>query len=131
MGASFGDLLRHWRHVRGMSQLTLATEADVSSRHVSFLETGRTQPSREMIGRLAAVLDVPLDEQNALLPAAGYSPACPTRELGAPELAQVRRALDFILRQQEPYPAIVVDGRWDVVLRNDAAVRIFGRFNTS
>ena len=128
MGASFGGLLRHWRQLRGLSQLTLATDADVSSRHVSFLETGRTRPSREMIERLGAVLDIPLDERNALLLAAGYAPAYPARELGAPELAHVRRALDFILTKQEPYPAIVVDGRWDVVRRNDAAVRIFGRF---
>src|SRR5262245_19568171 len=99
--ASFGRLLRHWRQARRMSQLTLAVEAEISSRHVSFLETGRTQPSREMVRRLGAVLDVPLDEQNALLLAAGYAPVFGTRDLAAPELAHVRRALTFILRQQE------------------------------
>jgi transcriptional regulator with XRE-family HTH domain len=111
-----------------MSQLGLAVEAEISSRHVSFLETGRTHPSREMVQRLGAVLDLPLDERNALALAAGYAPAYDTRELGAPELAHVRRALAFILRQQEPYPAIVVDRVWNVVMHNDATTRIFSRF---
>lgn len=111
-----------------MSQLALALEAEVSSRHVSFLETGRTRPSREMVQRLGAVLDLGLGDRNALLLAAGYAPAYGERELGAPELAQVRRALMFILRQQEPYPALVVDGAWDIVMRNAAAERIFGLF---
>jgi len=114
-GASFGRLLRHWRQARGFSQLALAIEAEISSRHVSFLETGRTQPSRDMVQRLGAVLDVPLADQNALLLAAGYAPAYEERELGAPELAHVRRALTFILTQQEPYPAIVVDRGWNTV----------------
>jgi len=127
-GASFGRLLRHWRQARGFSQLALAIEAEISSRHLSFLETGRTQPSRDMVQRLGAVLDVPLADQNALLLAAGYAPAYEERELGAPELAHVRRALTFILTQQEPYPAIVVDRGWNTVMRNDAAVRIFSLF---
>src|SRR6266849_11122546 len=96
-GASFGRLLRHWRQARGMSQLALAIEAEISSRHVSFLETGRTQPSRDMVQRLGAVLDLPLDERNALCLAAGYAPAYEERELGVPELGHVRRALTFIL----------------------------------
>jgi transcriptional regulator with XRE-family HTH domain len=111
-----------------MSQLALALDADISSRHVSFLETGRTQPSREMVQRLGAALDLPLDERNALCLAAGYAPAYGERELGAPELAHVRRAFAFILRQQEPYPAIVVDRAWNVVMHNDATTRIFGQF---
>jgi transcriptional regulator with XRE-family HTH domain len=111
-----------------MSQLALAVEAEISSRHASFLETGRTQPSREMVQRLGAVLDLPLGEQNALLLAAGYAPAYGERELSTPELAHVRRALTFILRQQEPYPAIVVDRAWNVVMRNEASKRIFGLF---
>ncbi len=127
-GASFGRLLRHWRQARGLSQLSLAIEAEISSRHVSFLETGRTQPSRDMVQRLGAVLDVPLADQNALLLATGFAPAYEERELGAPELARVRRALTFILRQQEPYPAIVVDRAWNTVMRNDAAGRIFSLF---
>jgi transcriptional regulator with XRE-family HTH domain len=114
-----------------MSQLALAVEAEISSRHVSFLETGRTRPSRDMIQRLGAALDLPLIEQNALLLAAGYAPAYGERELGAPELAHVRRALSFILRQQEPYPAIVVDRGWNVVMRNDASKRIFGHFRSA
>lgn len=111
-----------------MSQLAFAIEAEISSRHVSFLETGRTQPSREMVQRLGAVLDLPLDERNALLLSAGYAPAYGERELSAPELAHVRRALAFILRQQEPYPAIVVDRAWNVVMRNDASKRVFALF---
>ena len=125
---TFGRLLRHWRQARGLSQLALAMDAEISSRHVSFLETGRTQPSRDMVQRLGAVLDLPLDERNALALAAGYAPSYGERELGAPELEHVRRALTFILRQQEPYPAIVVDRTWNVVMHNDASTRIFGRF---
>jgi transcriptional regulator with XRE-family HTH domain len=126
--SGFGRLLRHWRQARGVSQLALAVEAETSSRHVSFLETGRTQPSREMVQRLGAALDLPFAEQNALLLAAGYAPRFGERSLGAPELAHVRRALAFILRQQEPFPAIVVDHGWRVVMHNEAADRIFGLF---
>ena len=125
---AFARLLRHWRHARGVSQLALAADAEVSIRHLSFLETGRARPSREMVERLTVALDVPLADRNAVLMAAGFAPVYGQRELGAPELARVRRALDFILRQQEPYPAIVVDGRWDVVMRNDAARRVFDLF---
>ena len=124
----FARLLRQWRRARGVSQLALAADAQVSIRHLSFLETGRARPSREMVERLAVALDVPLADRNAVLLAAGFAPAYGQRELGAPELARVRRALEFILRQQEPYPAIVVDGRWDVVMRNGAARRIFDLF---
>jgi len=128
---SFGGLLRQWRSLRRASQLALATEAQISSRHLSFLETGRAQPSREMVQRLAHVLDVQLSEQNALLVGAGYAPIYGERELSAPELEHVRRALEFILRQQEPYPAIVMDGRWDIIMRNEASQRIFGLFRPS
>ena len=126
--AAFGALLRHWRHARRMSQLALAVEAEVSARHLCFLETGRAHPSREMIQVLASVLDVSLADRNAMLLAAGYAPAYGQRGLDAPEVEHVRRAFQFVLRQQEPYPAIVVDGGWDVVMRNEAAGRIFGRF---
>ena len=112
-----------------MSQLALAAEAEVSARHLCFLETGRAQPSREMVQLLAGVLEVPLGDCNALLLAAGYAPAYGERTLEAPELEHVRRALQFILRQQQPYPAIVVDGKWDIVMRNEAASRIFGLFH--
>jgi transcriptional regulator with XRE-family HTH domain len=124
--ASFAARLRSWRERRAMSQLALAVEAEVSQRHVSFLELGRTQPSREMVLRLAAVLDVPLREQNALLLAAGFAPVWRERALGAPELAVVDRALDFMLAQQEPYPAFVVDRRWNLLRANQAGQRFVG-----
>jgi len=124
----FGHLLRHWRQARGLSQLALGADAGVSIRHLSFLETGRAAPSRDMVRRLATALDMPLGESNALLLAAGFAPVYGERGLGAPELAPVRRALDFILKQQEPYPAIVVDGLWEIVMRNGATDRIFGPF---
>ena len=113
---------------RHLSQLALATEAGISTRHLSFLETGRAQPSREMVQLLAGMLDVPLGERNALLVSAGYAPVYGDRPLGAPELEPVRRALEFILRQQEPYPALVVDGQWNIVMRNGASRRIFEQF---
>ena len=125
---SFGSLLRHWRLLRRVSQLALATDADISGRHLSFLETGRSQPSREMVHLLASVLDVPLAEQNNLLVAAGYAPIYGERALAAPELEHVRRVLDFILKQQEPYPAIAFDGEWSIILRNAAHDRIFSLF---
>ena len=126
---AFGRMLRQWRDARRLSQLALATEAGISTRHLSFLETGRAQPSREMVELLAGMLDVPLGERNALLVAAGYAPAYGDRPLGAPELEPVRRALEFILRQQEPFPALVLDGQWNVVMKNAAAGRIFALFS--
>jgi transcriptional regulator with XRE-family HTH domain len=111
---SFGSRLRWWRERRGLSQLELAAAASTTQRHVSFLESGRTSPSREMVLRLAATLDVPLRQQNALLLAAGFAPAWHERDLSAPELAKVNSALDFMLAQQEPYPGFVVDRRWNV-----------------
>jgi transcriptional regulator with XRE-family HTH domain len=111
-----------------MNQLALATDADMSIRHLSFLETGRARPSRGMVERLGAVLDVPLADRNLLLLSAGYAPLYGARDLDAPELEPVRRALQFILRQQEPYPALVIDALWNVVMRNAAADRIFRSF---
>jgi transcriptional regulator with XRE-family HTH domain len=125
---AFGHLLRQWRTARHMSQLVLATEAGISTRHLSFLETGRAQPSREMVHLLAGMLDVPLGERNGLLISAGYAPVYGERPLGAPELGPVRRALEFIMRQQEPYPALVLDGSWNIVMRNAASRRIFALF---
>ena len=124
----FREVLRRWRLARRMSQLTLATEAEISARHLSFLETGRTQPSREMVLRLAGVLDVPLREQNVLLTAAGYAPIYRETALGAPEMEQVRRALGFMLAKQEPYPALVVDRHWNVLMQNAAAGGVLGLF---
>ena len=106
---TFGDLLRSWRQRRRVSQLDLAIEADVSARHISFLETGRARPSREMVMKLAEELEVPLRHRNRLLVAAGFAPVFPEREVRAPELQVVRQALDKILAGHEPYPALVVD----------------------
>jgi len=120
----FGDLLRWWRNHRGLSQFELAGRAEISQRHVSFLELGRTSPSREMVARLAATLDVPLRQQNALLVAAGYAPVWHETDLAAPDMAHVRRALDYMLTQQEPFPAVVVDRHWNLLLGNRGATRL-------
>jgi transcriptional regulator with XRE-family HTH domain len=125
---AFGRMLRQWRGARRMSQLTLATEAGISTRHLSFLETGRAQPSREMVQLLTGMLDVPFADRNALLVAAGYAPAYGDRPLGAPDLAPVRRALEYILAQQEPFPALVLDGEWNIVMGNEGARRVFDQF---
>ena len=125
---TFGALLRHWRTSRRLSQLGLAVEAGISARHLSFLETGRAQPSRDMVQLLAGMLDVPLADRNAMLIGAGYAPVYGERPLAGPELAHVRRALEFMLRQSEPYPAIVLDGYHDIVMRNDASRRIMEIF---
>src|ERR1700681_2818604 len=105
---SFAASLRRWRRQRGLSQLDLAGRAEISQRHLSFLELGRASPSREMVMRLAAALDVPLRQHNTMLMAAGLAPVWRETDLAAPELTQVRRALDYILAQQEPFPAVVV-----------------------
>ena len=99
-----------------MSQLDLALETEVSSRHLSFLETGRAQPSREMVLLLTDMLDVPLRDRNEFLIAAGYAPLYRETDLHAPAMAQVRRALDFLLQQQEPYPALVLDRHWNILM---------------
>jgi transcriptional regulator with XRE-family HTH domain len=119
--ASFGAGLRWWRERRGLSQLDLAVAAETTQRHLSFLESGRAGPSREMILRLGGVLDVPLRQQNALLLAAGFAPVWRESDLSAPELAQVAGALDYMLAQQEPFPAFVVDRRWTLLRANRAA----------
>jgi transcriptional regulator with XRE-family HTH domain len=116
--------LRWWRKHRGFSQLELAGRADMSQRHLSFLELGRAQPSRQMVLRLAHALDVPLRQHNALLVAAGYAPVWRQSELGAPELAQIANALDYMLRQQEPFPAVAVDRRWNLLKANRGAQRL-------
>jgi transcriptional regulator with XRE-family HTH domain len=115
-----GTLLRDWRRRRRWSQLELAVEAGVSTKHLSFLETGRSQPSREMVLRLAEQLDVPLRERNALLLAAGYAPVFAERPLDAPGLGAARRAVDLVLRGHEPCPAIAIDRHWNLVAGNAA-----------
>jgi transcriptional regulator with XRE-family HTH domain len=116
-----GPLLRHWRQQRRMSQLELALTANVSSRHLSFIETGRAAPSREMVLQLARTLGLPLREQNRLLQAAGFAPAFSELPLGSPRLDTVRAAVRQLLEGHEPYPATVVDWRWNVVDRNTAS----------
>ncbi len=113
-----GPLLRDWRLRRRLSQLELASESGVSTRHVSFVETGRSKPSRELLLHLAEHLEVPLRERNAMLLAAGFSPAYPAADLASPELIPVRRALEQLLERHQPFPAVVVDRRWDLVLGN-------------
>jgi len=120
----FASRLRWWRRHRRMSQLDLAGRAEISQRHLSFLELDRASPSREMVLRLAAALDVPLRQQNALLLAAGFAPVWRETELAAPELAPVRSGLDYILAQQEPFPAVVVDRRWSLLEANAATARL-------
>jgi transcriptional regulator with XRE-family HTH domain len=115
-----GALLRDWRQRRRMSQLDLALEAGVSARHVSFVETGRSRPSAEMVVQLSEHLDVPLRDRNALLLAAGYAPAYAQRDLDEPAMGPVREAIDRVLRGHEPYPAIVVDRHWGLVAANRA-----------
>jgi transcriptional regulator with XRE-family HTH domain len=120
-----GSLIAYWRGARRMSQLALATEAEVSPRHVSFIESGRANPSREMVLLLARVLDVPLRERNTLLQAAGYAAVFRESGLAAPQLATVKRALDAILAQHRPFPGVILDRAWNVVGTNDAADRFF------
>ena len=115
---SFRDLLRHWRSVRRMSQLALATEAEISARHLCFLETGRALPSRDMVLHLAERLDVPLRERNLLLVAAGYAPVFHERALDDPELKAAHAAMDLVLRAHEPSPAIAIDRHWRLVAAN-------------
>ena len=125
---SFGLLLKEWRRVRRKSQLTVALEASVSPRHLSFVESGRSVPSRDMVQTLAEALDVPLRERNALLVAAGYAPLYPERALASSDLIQVRRALTRLLDHQEPYPAVVLDRQWNVLETNRAAPKLFALF---
>ena len=123
---TFASRLKWWRERRGLSQLELAGTAEISQRHLSFLEVGRTSPSREMVLRLGAALDLPLRQQNALLHAAGFTPVWRESELGAPALGLVNQALDYMLIQQEPYPAFVVDRRWNLLRANAGGQRFVG-----
>jgi transcriptional regulator with XRE-family HTH domain len=113
-------MLRTWRTRRRLSQLDLALDANVSARHLSFVETGRSRPSEQMVRHLAETLDVPLRERNRLLLAAGYAPAYSQRSLHEPELAPIKTALDQLLKAHEPFPAVVVDRSWQLVAANSA-----------
>ena len=122
--ASFGNLLKYWRNQRNFSQLDLALAGDVSQRHISFLESGRANPSQDMVLQLAAVLDVPLRDQNIMLTAAGFSPIYSESNLLSLEFEPIRKALGFILRQQEPYPALVMDRYWNLIQNNTTSQRL-------
>lgn len=115
-----GVLLRDWRQRRRLSQLDLALEAEVSTRHLSFVETGRSKPSRELVLHLAEHLDVPLRERNTLLVAAGYAPVFPERTLADPALSAARKAVDLVLAGHEPFPALAIDRHWTLVASNNA-----------
>jgi len=117
----FGSLMREWRQRRRLSQLDLAIEADVSARHVSFIETGRSAPSRAMVLRLAGVLDMPLREQNQLLMAAGHAPVYRERSLDDPDMAPVRTGVERVLNAYNPFPCVVVDRGWQIVYANAGA----------
>jgi transcriptional regulator with XRE-family HTH domain len=122
----FGSLLKAWRAARRYSQLELASETGVSQRHLSFLESGRANPSRDMVVHLAQVLRVPLRERNDLLVAAGFAPLYPERALDGTGMAAIRQALETTLRHHEPFPALVVDRQWNVVMHNAAVDRLVG-----
>jgi transcriptional regulator with XRE-family HTH domain len=123
-----GALLRHWRDLRGISQLDLSFKAGVSQRHISFIESGRSVPSRQMLVDLAQTLDIPLRERNTLLLAAGYAPMYPDGAWDAEEMQSVTKALDRMLRQHEPFPALVMDRHWNVLMTNASAPRFFNCF---
>src|SRR5262250_2377027 len=125
-----GGHLRGWRQRRHLSQLSLAVDAEISTRHLSFIETGRAHPSRDMVLLLARALEVPPRGRNDLLTAAGFAPVYRETGLEAPEMTNVRRALDFILRQQEPFPGLVIDGHWNLLMSNEGASRLMGLFLT-
>src|SRR5215467_1370632 len=127
-GTSFGDLLRRWRTVRRRSQLDLALDADISTRHLSCVETGRAKPSREMVVRLAEALQIPLRERNALLLAAGYAPLYRHTGLDAPELEAARCAVEVFITQLEPNAVFVLDRYWNTLRMNAGAKRFLGLF---
>ncbi|MFM0739347.1 helix-turn-helix transcriptional regulator [Paraburkholderia xenovorans] len=123
-----GALLRHWRDMRGTSQLDLSFNAGVSQRHISFIESGRSVPSRQMLLDIAQTLDVPLRERNTLLLAAGYAPMYSDAAWNAQQMQSVTNALSRMLRQHEPFPALVMDRYWNVLMTNESAPRFFNCF---
>jgi transcriptional regulator with XRE-family HTH domain len=123
-----GELLRQWRAQRGKSQLDLAFDTGISQKHVSFVETGRSTPSRQMVVDLSDALRIPLRERNAIMLAAGYAPLYRDEPLDGPAMRQIGRAVSRLLRQHEPFPAMAMDRYWNVLEANDAAPAFFGRF---
>lgn len=126
--SELGNLLRYWRDLRGVSQLDLSLDAGVSQRQISFIESGRSVPGRDTLLTLAQTLDVPLRERNALLLAAGYAPLYSEAPWNAQEMQAIVRALERVVRQHEPFPAILMDRHWNVLMTNDTAPRFFGGF---
>jgi transcriptional regulator with XRE-family HTH domain len=124
-----GEMLREWRQRRRLSQLDFAVEAEISSKHLSFLETGRARPSRDMVLRLTELLDVPLRERNTLLVAAGFAPMFSERALNDPALQSARAAVDLILKGHEPYPALAVDRHWMLLAHNSSVTPFFAGIN--
>jgi len=124
----FATLLRERRRGQGFSQMTLAADAGLSQRHLSFLESNKARPSRAMVLQLAEALAMPLRERNRWLIAAGFAPLFAERPLHSPDMAPVKQALDLLLKQQEPYPAVVVDAGWNVLQANDATHRLLSVF---
>ncbi|MCT8333020.1 helix-turn-helix transcriptional regulator [Leptospira sp. 85282-16] len=125
MKNGFGDQLREWRNLRKKSQLELALDAEISSKHIRFLETGRANPSKEMIHRLSDVLDIPFRERNLLMLGAGLSPSYCDQKIDDPAMKSVSDAIHFILKQQEPYPAILINSIWNVLRLNHSAKDLF------
>ncbi|MBX5463134.1 MAG: helix-turn-helix transcriptional regulator [Steroidobacteraceae bacterium] len=128
---TFGEQLREWRQRRHLSQLELATDLDISTRHLSFVETGRSLPSRAMVLRLAERLNIPLRERNALLTAAGYAPMYATKPLSDPSMTAARAAVDLILNGHEPYPALLVDRHWTLLGHNRAVAPFLAQVDPS
>jgi transcriptional regulator with XRE-family HTH domain len=126
LAQAFGSLLKEWRGRRRLSQLGLALEADVSARHLAFLETGRARPSRDMVIRLAAALSLPYAERNRMLVGAGFAPAFPALGLEAREMAEVRAAVERLIGGHDPFPALAIDRHWRIVAANAGAVQLFG-----
>lgn len=124
----FGHLLRHWRQHRRLSQLALSSRSGISQRHISFLETGRARPSRPTVVALSEALDIPLRERNALLQRSGFAPLYGETRLDSDAMTLFREALQLALEHHEPYPAMVLDGRWNLVMINDGALRFFSQF---
>jgi transcriptional regulator with XRE-family HTH domain len=123
-----GELLRYWRDARGKSQLDLSLDSGLSQRHLSFIESGRSAPSRRALLDIAQALDIPLRERNSLMVSAGYAPIFAESEWSAPEMQSLTKALERVLRQHEPYPAVVMDRYWHVVMRNESGPRFFNHF---
>ena len=123
-----GELLRYWRRERGKSQLDLSLDTGISQRHLSFVESGRSAPSRDLLSIISDALNIPLRERNALLLASGFAPQFSEQSIDAGQMAVVTRAIDRMLQQHEPHPALVLDRYWSVIRTNEAAPRFFGSF---